>query len=392
MRSVFKGCLTGLIMMLLSGTAPATVLGGNCDNMKDYELQQNLTNSSNTFKIQLQNLSMYDISLATNPFKDEIGGKVGTKYATILAPIGIPTKMPASIYATCSDPSVSPMVPMVMAYQDSRPLNEGYSVNEIKLEYLIKGVKAKDLDGKEVTADVPFTIDIMRCNPPKPREGDLMFIKDIMLEVYTILGVAVTPESPTAWIKAIWNVKKMIETVDDFKSKNTKETKNTVRISAYATMPQCSPGAFPVSGWVRQSDSVAAQTPQGCPPANGIIVTIMNIRGNYGSGDGENLLPVSIITVYSQEHFHTARLSLAVKKLTAKGTANADPRIGSFAGVLQTAGRIQLLSVADKIKGFSGQEQATLESLIDKLNSGAAINDNEGSLLERLSQKAQDCP
>jgi hypothetical protein len=382
-RSI-AGCLIGIIIQFVSA---GIAFADNCSTLQDYELLQNLTNTSNTLKIQIQNLSPYDMVLSSNPFTDQLGGDIGSSNTTVIAPSGLPSILPATNYDVCN-PVASTMAPIVLAWQDSVAPNPGHGISEIKIGYTIKNVNSTDMKGHPVTGDAPFLIDMVRCNPPAPAQGNINIFFQILEEMYYMVKVILEPESPKSWISALYHTGELIKEAR-FAANNQKTTANTIRMSAYATMSGCTPGTYPVSGWVRQSDSLAAQTPQGCPPANDIIVSIMNFRGSYGSGDGTNLLPYSIITIYDQAHFNTAYLSLAIKSAAKAGKLGSDPQFMKLSNFVSAKGSAGLRAFANALKGASPQDYANLNGIISNLMANQPPDGDQNALIDSLISKVE---
>lgn len=151
--------------------------------------------NSKTLVVQVLNLTEYDMELTgfSDTLHDETDRSRHTAKSFMFAPLGLPQTIPA----VPEDPQSAKPYTAVLSWDD----NDGYTVNNW-LTYTLRGVDCTDKACTAAKEDVDVGIWITRSNPDKGLSAGTYYqlAKNVLREVFAIVGVVLFPEVPPVWI------------------------------------------------------------------------------------------------------------------------------------------------------------------------------------------------
>lgn len=393
MKKMLKIFFIAMLLMLFPSVMPAGA-GSPTDScpLQGWELHQNLTTgatawNSNSTLVTLQNLSPYDMELASDGGLTDLIGTKPNNFKAVFLPTGYPTKLPKTCYpddSTCTTVNASPLAPMVVAWQDSWANDRGF-VPSLNLTYTLKNVC--NADGK--CGDVPLYINLSRCKPPAPKVGNFKETFNALVVTLNVLKVSLDPGSPMAWVRLLAHTDKLIQD-SNFPTANTIALASTIKISAYAVsvpppLTSCTPGGAGTG----VQDTLATQAPRICYPSDDIVVQLNVFRGSYGKGDGPDRIPLAHITVFNYKNWASATVFAAIQSADQQGKLGSYPSLSKLSSQFKLRGTASFLTFGDMARTLGDDKREILSSACDKIYNGQALNEAEASLMSDLGEQLE---
>jgi hypothetical protein len=372
--------LLGLSLLLPS---LRTTQAGPCE-LPSYMMFQNLTNTSTTTLVTIQNLTPYEIELVGDGGLRDWTGEFARQEYFAMVPNGLPSKLPPSRYApNPKDGFASPIMPIIFAYQDSDDLQHPGNVTEFKVKYRIKSVCALDKQRVKRCGDVDLILHLHRQPAPKyDAAGNIPLMADQLAFTWSAMGVVMDPKNPMAWVKFAWSTFKEVKN-EGFSEKNMFHSEANLWIGAYATQKDgCYPGGIFGKAC---SDSLVLQAPEMCgTPATDIVIMMMAFRGKYG-GDGEGVVPRTIISVLDFAHYHAAGLKGAMEQADRSGAGNTASFSHLSAQLAKSDTAVGLLRMAEIMGDFTPEQRLQLVAVVQKIYDDQPLDEHETLLLNQIA-------
>jgi hypothetical protein len=198
-RSVFLGLV---LCFMLAPTASAQTTYGYTHTPGVIDV---VTQGGNpkTLVIQIANLTPYAMKLTnfSPTLHDEIDRSRHTAKSFMFAPLGLPQNIPPVM----GDPANAKPYTAVLAWDDGGTADDKYAVNNW-LIYTLSGVDCTDpLLCTVDKEDVDIGLWVTRSNPDKSLDAKYYFqlARNILHEVFALVGVIVFPEIPLSWANFI---------------------------------------------------------------------------------------------------------------------------------------------------------------------------------------------
>jgi hypothetical protein len=174
-----------------------------------------------TLVIQIANLTPYTMELTnfSPTLHDETDRSSHTAKSFMFAPLGLPESIPP----VTGDPANAKPYTSVLAWDDGGTADDKYAVDNW-LIYTLEGVDCTDPSVCTVDKeDVDIGLWVTRSNPDKSLNAKYYFqlARNILHEVFALVGVVMFPEVPLAWTNFIIGGADLIKTSAQFNSEQT---------------------------------------------------------------------------------------------------------------------------------------------------------------------------
>ncbi|MBI5582791.1 MAG: hypothetical protein HY892_03110 [Deltaproteobacteria bacterium] len=273
----------------------------------------------------------------------------------------------------------------VVAWDD-----QGGYVADSSMGWTIQGVYATALGPGSATKDVPLRLWFTRVKPTTTLRSELFgVVSAAIVEVVDLIGVALEPENPIAWVDAFVATKELASS--SFEYANSEDTGGEkMYVAAYA-VPQgtsknpdctgCNPAVITYSTSGETTDGVDVQwsTATGSYSAN-VVVTTQVLRGLDVDGYAFNgSVPIMNVVLWTPEEYAYGE---------AAGTASPlreHPAGSRINAILARRDLSRFTQFAHLFRSFNPSQTRTYHEALQKLRQRVPLTEQQQVLLEKMA-------
>lgn len=301
-RRRFEGWLRALLSLGLSlglvTTAQATYTHPTSGQPPTPMDLVQIGGSAKTLTVGILNMTPYAVSFDFDGTRSTVQGVIESNRNLVnsfmFAPVGWPKTIPAvaGSWAQSSDgtwvfeaasPTTSHPYYFVLAFND-----QGGYVSNGRMTWNLEGVYNAVHGGQK---NVPFSLWITRNKPSEKLRSEIFkVVADALVELIDLIGVAIDPENPIAWVDLFVASKELAHGSTEFAQENTEETGGEKMYAAAYVVPENADSSVTPTIWTHSTSG---------EPTDGIDAQWASATGNYSSEivvtthllRGEDMLP-----------------------------------------------------------------------------------------------------
>lgn len=352
--------------------------------------------NAKTLVIRMLNLTPYQIVEDTPAIMaEECTNTTRTdKKSMMIAPVGWPSGFPAVPGEWQEDPNHKWAFVPRSPNDEIHPYNfavawddQGGHVDNSTMGWVIKNVYTS---GHAAPRDVKLRLWMTRTKPTdKLVSKDFKLVSSCVMEMVALLGVAVDPVSPFAWLDIFVATKELASA--SFEAANAEETGGDKMYFAAYAIPDansqcfanpasCTPGIF------KATDGIVTDWGTGLAGDNAseIMVTTHMLRGEDADdwGDSGYVPQVAVVVWTADEYEYAYRRYVG----TQPGATPAARSISSHLRASKMRGYVQFQQLSHSL---SDAERKLIDTAYEAMRSGKHLTQEQNALMDNLASAFQ---